>query len=158
MLGLMVGFASSEYVALPVAIKACLGAAIALCMSGLSSAYLSESAERKKELQELEQALISDLGSSDYGKASRYVPVMVAIVNGLSPLVISLLILAPVWLAQQNVPLPLPPFLAAILIAFLMLFLLGVLLGRLSKEFWLISGLRTLVIAGLTALIIIFFS
>ncbi len=158
MLGLMVGFFLSEQAVLPVAIKACLGAAVALCMSGLSSAYLSESAERKKELHELEQALIADLGNSDVGRASRLVPVVVALVNGMSPLLISLTIMTPLWMAQKGIALPLSPFLLASLIALLLMFLLGVLLARLSREFWLWSGLRALAIAAGTALIIVVIS
>lgn len=154
LLGLMVGFASSENVDLSIAITACLGAAIALFMSGISSAYLSETAERKKELQELEGALLSDLSESDYGKAIRYVPVLVALVNGLSPLLISLLIISPLWLARSGIQLPLSPFITAIIFAMTIIFLLGVMLSKLSKEFWLWAGLRTLSIAGLTAVII----
>jgi len=157
LLGLMVGFASSENVDISIAITACLGASIALFMSGISSAYLSETAERKKELQDLESALLSDLSKSDYGKASRYVPVLVALVNGLSPLLIALLIISPLWLAQSGIQLPLSPFITAIILALAIIFLLGVLLSKLSKEFWLWTGLRTLAIAGLTVLIITMF-
>lgn len=153
-LGLMVGFASSENVDLSIAITACLGAAIALFMSGISSAYLSETAERKKELQDLEGALLSDLSETDYGKAIHYVPIFVALVNGLSPLLIALLIISPLWLAQSGVQLPLSPFITAIILAMTIIFLLGVMLSKLSKEFWLWTGLRTLAIAALTALII----
>lgn len=153
-LGLMVGFASSENVDLSIAITACLGAAIALFMSGISSAYLSETAERKKELQDLEGALLSDLSETDYGKAIHYVPIFVALVNGLSPLLIALLIISPLWLAQFGVQLPLSPFITAIILAMTIIFLLGVMLGKFSKEFWLWTGLRTLAIAALTALII----
>ncbi len=154
LLGLMVGFLSIENVALPTAIKACLGASIALCMSGLSSAYLSETAERKRELQELENALLSDLSESDYGKASRYVPILVALVNGLSPLIIALLIITPLWLAEAGMQFPVSPFIIAIILALFIIFLLGVSLGKLSKEFWLWTGLRTLAIGGLTVFII----
>ena len=155
MLGLMFGFHSSGNVTLPVAITACLSATVALSMSGLSSAYLSEMAERKKELQDLEQALLSDLSNSDFGKASRFVPILVAMVNGLSPLGISLIIIAPLWLAESGIQLPLPPFLLAISIALFIILMLGVMLGRLSNEFWLWTGLRTLTIAGLTMLVIL---
>jgi len=154
MLGLMVAFASTENVEISIAITACLGAAIALFMSGISSAYLSEVAERKKELQELEGALLSDLSKSDYGRASRYVPVLVALVNGLSPLLISLLIITPLWLAQLGISLPLSPFVVAIILAMVIIFFLGAMLGLLSKEFWLWTGLRTLAIAALTLLVI----
>jgi len=157
LLGLMVGFSGSDDVPLAIAIKAGLGAAVALFMSGMSSAYLSETAERKKELRELEGALLSDLSESDYGKASRYVPVLVALVNGLSPLFIALIIMVPLWLAESGMQLPFSPFIAAILIALIILFLLGIMLGILSKEFWLLAGLRTLAVAGITVLIISLF-
>jgi len=154
LLGLMVGFASSESVDISIAITASLGAAIALFMSGISSAYLSETAERKKELQDLEGALLSDLSKSDYGNAIRFVPVMVALANGLSPLMIALIIISPLWLTQFGIQLPISPYITAIILALFIIFLLGVMLGRLSNEFWLWAGLRTLAIAALTALII----
>ena len=95
MLGMLTGFYTSGMSDIPVALSACMGAAIALFISGLSSAYLSEKAEREKELHDLEQALIADLKDSDYGHASRYLPLIVALVNGLSPFVLSLFILSP---------------------------------------------------------------
>jgi hypothetical protein len=62
MLGLTIGFYSSGGVPLRVAINACLGAAVALAASGLASAYVSEAAEREKELKELERALVARSG------------------------------------------------------------------------------------------------
>ena len=158
MLGLMVGFYLSENVPLAVATKACFGAAVALCMSGLSSAYLSESAERENELTKLEQALLSDLRMSDYGTASRLVPIFIAIVNGFSPLVISMIIIAPVWIAERGVEFQYSPFLLAIFVACFLIFLLGTFLARLCKEFWLLTGLRSLAIAGLTVFVIFILS
>ncbi len=154
MLGLMVGFHVSQNVSLAVALNACLGAAVALFMSGISSAYLSETAERKKELRELERALITDLSDSDYGRAIRFVPIFVALTNGLSPLLFSLVIVSPVWLTYTGHLNPGSPFLVSIIVAFCCLFLLGVVLGKLGKEFWLWSGLRILLIAGVTTAII----
>ncbi|HID46134.1 MAG TPA: hypothetical protein EYP34_10305 [Chromatiaceae bacterium] len=158
MLGLMVGFHTSGAVSLPVAIQACLGAAVALLMSGLSSAYLSEYAEKKREMHKLEHALLSDLSESDYGRASRLIPIIVALVNGLSPLLVSLLIILPLWFAKQGVQLPWSPFVFSIAVALGLIFLLGVMLGRLSREFWLWSGLRTLLVGGLTVVIIYSFN
>lgn len=157
MLGLMAGFYSSNRVDIAVALSASLGTAIALFMSGLSSAYLSESAERRRELYDLEQALITDLSQSDYGEASRYLPAVVALVNGLSPLLISLLIMTPLWLSILGFNLPLSPFLLAILIAMICTFLLGIFIGSISRTFWLWAGLRTLAIAILTLSIILLF-
>ena len=157
MLGLVTGFYASGMNELTVAISACLGATFALFISGLSSAYLSEKAEREKELRELEQALVVDLKESGYGQASRYLPILVALVNGLSPLLLSLVILIPLFVAEQGYSLPLSPFISAIIIALICIFFLGVFLGTISKTFWLWSGLRTLIIAALTVGVIMFF-
>lgn len=155
MLGLIMGFHAGGGVPADVALSACLGAAIALAVSGLSSAYLSEAAERRKALRELESAMIVKLGRSAHGQATRLVPVMIALVNGLSPLVISLLITLPLWLSAQKIPLPVDPVAASIGIAFLIIFLLGTYLGRVEHSFWLWSGIRAVLIAAVTSGVII---
>ena len=154
MLGLIIGFIISESDDLSVIISVCLGAAIALGMSGLSSAYISESAERKHALGKLEQAMISDLKESAHGDATRWVPLLTALVNGLSPLLISLLILLPIALSIAGVPLPVSPLYSAIIIALLLIFLLGVFLGRIAQISWLRSGLQTLFVAIVTVILI----
>jgi predicted membrane protein (TIGR00267 family) len=154
-MGLIVGFYSAEKVAIPIMISACVGAAVALAVSGFSSAYVSEAAERERELKELEQSLMTKLDASAHGKAARVVPVLVAIVNGLAPLSMSLIIILPLFLVQAGVELPWPPLESATVVAFLILFLLGAFLGRISGRFWLWSSVRTLMIALVTAAIIL---
>lgn len=151
MLGLTVGFHAGGGVATPVAISACMGAAIALAMSGLASAYLSESAEREKELRELERALVGTLEASAHERAARLIPLIIAAVNGFAPLVMSLLIMVPLWMSEAGVPLPLAPLESSIAVALLVMFLLGAFLGTVSERFWFWSGLRMLAIALLTA-------
>jgi predicted membrane protein (TIGR00267 family) len=150
MLGLIIGFLISSTADLSIIINACLGAAIALGMSGLSSAYISEAAERRRELLKLQEAMIADLQQSAHGVAARWVPLLIALVNGLAPALISLLILIPLWLAKYGVPLPTSPLYLAIVIALLLIFLLGVFLGRIASISWLRSGLQTLVVASVT--------
>ena len=154
MLGLTMGFYASDSVATPVIISACLGAAIALTVSGLASAYVSESAEREKELKALEQAVVGDLEHTAHGRAARWVPVLIALVNGFAPLLMALLIMTPLWLSEAGIALPLTALECAIVTAFLTLFMLGVFLGTVTGQFWLWSGLRTLAIALFTAGII----
>lgn len=151
MLGLIMGFRVSNASDLAVVLNACLGAAIALGVSGLSSAYVSEAAERRKALSELEEAMAKDLGASAHGRAARWVPLVIALVNGAAPLFISLFILSPLWLVRAGVPLPWPPLSMALGCAFFSIFLLGVFLGRVSGQHWLRSGVQTLLIALLTA-------
>lgn len=155
MLGMNMAFYMSGEMDLKVIIGACLGAAIALGMSGLTSAYISEVAERRKELHDLEKAMVADLDAADHGQAARLVPFLIALVNGLAPLVISLFIITPLWLAHAGVSLPAGPLETAIALTFVITFLLGVFLGKISGMFWLWSGLRTLLVAVITSILII---
>ncbi|MDT8375544.1 MAG: hypothetical protein RQ867_02270 [Mariprofundaceae bacterium] len=154
MMGLITGFIISAPDNLTVIINVCLGAAIALGMSGISSAYVSEVAERKRALGKLEEAMVADLQESAHGDAARWVPLLLALVNGSAPLVISLLILLPIWLSNIGTPLPVPPLYAAIGVALLLVFLLGVFLGRIADISWLRSGIQTLLVAVVTAALI----
>lgn len=154
MLGLIIGFLVSAPAELTVVINACLGAAIALGVSGVSSAYVSETAERQRDLTELEDAMVTDLHESFHAKAVRWVPMLIALVNGSAPLIIALLILIPLWLSHAGIALPIPPMYAAILVALACIFLLGVFLGRVAGKSWLRSGLRTLIVALITAALI----
>lgn len=150
MLGLITGFMVSGTSDLAVVLNACLGAAIALGVSGVSSAYVSEAAERRKALAELEDAMGKDLGRSAHGHAARWVPLLIALVNGSAPLFISLFILSPLWLIRSGIVLPWPPLFVAMGCALVAVFLLGVFLGHVSGQHWLRSGLQTLFIALLT--------
>ncbi len=158
MLGMIIGFMVSATNDLTVIINTCLGAAIALGMSGLSSAYVSEVAERKRALVKLEQAMIADLGETAHGEAARWVPLWIAMVNGSAPLFISLLILLPLILSKTGLVLPLSPLHAAIIIALVLVFLLGVLLGQIAGISWLRSGLQTMLVAVITAALIYLFT
>ncbi len=158
MLGIIVGFYQAGNAAIPVVLAACLGAAIALGVSGLSSAYISEAAERRVELQTLESAMITDLGDTAHGRAARLVPFFIAMVNGLAPLLISLVIITPLWWPALFTALSINVLEASIAIALVIIFMMGVFLGKVSGHFWLFSGVRTLLVALVTAAIIMFFS
>ena len=74
MLGLLTGFRLGGQVPLDTVIAACVGAAVALGVSGLTSAYLSESAERRRALAELEAAMVTDLQGSTHARAAQVLP------------------------------------------------------------------------------------
>ena len=158
MLGIIMGFLVSDAANLTIIINACLGAAIALGVSGVSSAYVSEQAERRRALSELEEKMLTELDKSAHGEAARLVPLLIALVNGSAPLIICLLIISPLWLAKAGISVFMPPLYAAITIAFFVIFLLGVFLGRISGVSWLRSGMQTLLVALITALLIYVFT
>ena len=149
------GFRVSDNPDVGVATTACLGAAVALGVSGISSAYVSEAAERYKELRELERAMLADLSEATHATAARLIPVLIAIVNGLAPLVVSLVIISPLWMTALGVSLPWSPFDATLAVAFAVIFLLGVFLGRVSGHFWLWTGLRAVLIGAVTVMLIL---
>ena len=155
MLGLVTGFYLSGTDALDVVIGACLGATIALGVSGLTSAYLSESAERQRWLSELEAAMVADLSDSAPATSARWMPLMIALVNGAAPVILALVIITPLWLASRGIPLPLAPLPTAVVTAFLSLFALGAFLGRVGGTSWLWSGVKSLLIAAITVLVIV---
>jgi len=154
MLGLLMGFRVTATDSLQVMIGACLGTAVALLMSGLTSAYISESAEKEHELRELEKSMVAPMDNSAHAEAARLMPWLIALVNGLSPLLLALLIQLPLLLAQNNLW-PFLPLDSSIVIALALSFLLGMFIGRLNGHFWLWTGIRALLIAMVTALIIL---
>lgn len=158
MLGLIIGFGVGPPVELSVVISACLGAAIALGVSGVSSAYISETAERRRALDELEKTMLTDLRESSHGEAARWVPMLIALTNGAAPLLISLLIITPLWLGRAGVALPIAPLSAAASSALLMIFLLGAYLGCVAGVSWVRSGVQTLLVALVTVSLIYVFA
>jgi len=155
MLGLLTGFYVAGTSDLQTVLNACLGAAVALGVSGISSAYISESAEKKQELESLEQSMIADLGDTAHGEAARLMPLVVALVNGMAPFLIAIIIISPVWFSVLSPGVLDKPIEFSALIAFCLIFLLGVFLGRVGGTFWLWSGLKALGVALLTGLLIL---
>ena len=151
MMGLTIGFYVGERVPVQTVLSACTGTAIALTMSGLSSAYMSESAERYRELRNLQEAMVHDLEVSAHARAACDVPWLIACVNGLAPLMMAMVIMLPLWLEAFSIPLILPALESSIVLAFVVIFFLGVFLGRVSRSFWMWSALHTTLIATVTA-------
>lgn len=155
MLGLNMGFYVAQTKDLWLIFHACLGATIALTMSGLSSAYISEAAERQKVLRELEASMITDLSDSSHAQAARWIPVWVAFVNGVAPLMVSMLILSPVWLTLSQWLVVPYPIIATIGVALLLLFSLGGYAGKIGGTSIWKTGFRTLFIGLAISLIVL---
>jgi predicted membrane protein (TIGR00267 family) len=121
-----------------------LSTALAIGISGGWGAYLTESAERRHAIDELEQVTLTELHDTKIGKASRMAVVMVAAVDGLSPFLAALLVVVPFFLASL-LPSVAYAYYASIAMALLALFGLGIYLGRISKQNLIISGVKTCV-------------
>ena len=129
-----------------------LSTSIAMGISGLWGSYLTESAERKHDLDDLSSSTLTDLNNSRIGRASRYAAVTVSIVDGISPLLAALLVLTPFFIHGifPNIQVV---YYTTLGLALVTLFALGVFLGNISKENLIISGIKTS-IAGIASIII----
>jgi len=85
MLGILVGSYLSGNPDTHLVVLAGMGASIAMGISGMTGAYMTESAERTKKLKELESTMLVDLGNTIHGRASRFASVYTALVDGISP-------------------------------------------------------------------------
>ncbi len=150
LLGLLMGFHVSDQVDLETVITSCLATTLALGVSGVSSAYISEAAERRSSLAALERAMLADLKASDHGRAAVWIPWLVALVNGSAPFLIGLVIVTPLWLARYGPGLPMAPLPAAMATALAVIFALGVFLGRIGGVSWFWSGTKALLVGLLT--------
>jgi predicted membrane protein (TIGR00267 family) len=129
-----------------------LATCVAMGISGLWGAYLTEAAERQRELLELEELTLTDLQETGLGEASRAAVVIVALVDGLSPFLAALIVLIPFFIPQLFPTLQWT-YITALGLAMAALFGLGAFLGRVSRRNIAIYGFRT-VIAGAISIII----
>ena len=129
-----------------------LATCVAMGISGLWGAYLTEAAERERELSELEGVTLTSLRETRLGEASRAAVVIVAVVDGLSPFMAAMIVLLPFFFAQLF-PTIRWVYLTALGLSLLTLFLLGVFLGRVSRQNIILYGFRTVIAGGISIVI-----
>jgi predicted membrane protein (TIGR00267 family) len=127
-----------------------LSTALAIGISGGWGAYLTESAERRHEVAELEKTTLTDLENSKIGRAARSAVVIVAATDGLSPFMAAFVVVIPFFFA------PLFPairyvYYASLGMALLALFGLGTYLASISDENKVAYGVKT-AIAGVVCM------
>ena len=129
-----------------------LATSIAMGVSGLWGAYLTEAAERKRDLVELSSYTLTDLNDTRIGRASRVAAVAVAIIDGLSPFMAAMLALTPFFMVGLF-PTITWVYYTSLGMALLILFALGLFLGHISRGNLIMYGVKT-VVAGIVSIII----
>jgi len=129
-----------------------LSTCMAMGISGLWGAYLTESAERKRSLDILENHTLSDLSGTKIGRASRAAVIIVALVDGLAPFAAALLVLSPFFFSTLLGEITISYYLS-LGVALATLFAVGAFLGRVSKDSLILSGLK-MIGAGLVAILV----
>lgn len=156
MLGVIMGAYMAGFIYPEVIVKAGIGAGLAMGVSGALGAYMAERAERAKEMKELENAMFSNLEGSLIDRASKAAVVSVAIVDGISPLIATIIAILPFILAMQFIISTTSAIIFSLVLIFIMIFALGVFLSKVSGERILFNGFL-MVLAGIITLFLILF-
>jgi predicted membrane protein (TIGR00267 family) len=125
---------------------------IAMMVSGFSGTYMTERAERSHSLNELEDAMLINLDDTVYGRASRFISVFAALVDGSAPFLASIPSVVPFILVPRVIDLA-TAFFVSMGASIFTLFILGVYLGTISGENILYSGMKMVVSGAAVALI-----
>jgi predicted membrane protein (TIGR00267 family) len=152
MIGVLMGNFTAGVDTPRIVVSTGLATSVAMGISGLWGAYLTEAAERKREIAEMSEQVLIDLSDTRIGKASRFAVAIVAIVDGFSPALAAIVILIPFFFANFFVHIQWVYF-ASLGMALVSLFALGTFLGFVSRENIFLYGLRT-VVAGLISIAI----
>lgn len=150
MLGIIVGSWIST-VSDPVWITtAGLGACLAMGISGLFGAYMTEKAERTRNLKILEAKMLTDLNDSIYGDASGFVSIYAAFVDGASPIFTGVISLVPFILATMGILGIWDSYICSFVVTLATLFSLGLYLGKIAQENIWLYGIKTLAAGAIT--------
>ena len=155
MLGIIMGSWIAGVTRAEIIVSAGLGACLAMGVSGLFGAYMTEKAERKRQLKTLEAAMLTDLKNSIHNEASDFVSVYAAIVDGASPALTAIVSLLPFILARGGVFTIFDAYITSFSLTLVTLFCLGLYLGKIAKENILLYGVQT-VAAGVFIVVISF--
>ena len=158
-LGIIIGayIAKAEAITL---ILAGVGASIAMGISGFWIAYLTERAERTRDIKELEQHMVTDLNNTKVAKANLWTAVIISFVDGFSPFIFSIISILPFFFVHVGWITMLVGLIISMVVIFVEVVVLGLFLGAVSKESKIIYALKIIpaaaLVAGLTYLLELF--
>ena len=155
MLGIIVGSWVVGVTHPEIVVTAGLGACLAMGISGLFGAYMTERAERKRDLKTLENAMVTKLDGSVITDASTFVSLFAAIVDGGSPMLTAIVSLSPFILTLYGFVAIENAYLVSFTLTLVTLFMLGLYLGKIAKENAFLYGIQTL-IAGVITVVIVY--
>ena len=121
-----------------------ISASMAMGISGFWIAYLTERAERTKEIKDLEADMITDLNNTRLAKANLKVSWIISAVDGLSPFLFASISISPFLLVLVKAFNMQIGYIISISLIVIEVIVLGMLLGAISKENKVIYALKIL--------------
>ena len=134
-----------------VIIAAGISCSMAMGISGFSGAYMTEKAERNRELKLLERSMLKKMENTIHQEASDFASVFIAIVDGVSPAIAAMCVISPYFAANLGLVSLSMAFYSSIAATLSILFVLGMYLAKVSEENILRYGIKMLIIGGFTA-------
>ena len=128
---------------------------LAMGISGLWGSYMTETAERKHEMHELERAMLTNMKDTRHSRASQFAVLSLAALDGLSPLLAGAIVLIPFFFTSLLSSIT-TAYIIALAVALVALFGLGVFLARISRDNILKSGVQ-MIVAGIVCVVMSFF-
>ena len=153
MLGVVIGAYVSGILQPITIISAGLAGSIAMGVSGVSGAYMTEKAERTKKLKGLEKAMLRDMKNGLHGRSHRFATIFAAVVDGVSPAIAAMLVISPFFMANFEIISSELAFFSSITVTLIVLSLLGVYLAKISDESMIKYGIQMLFVGLITAFI-----
>jgi predicted membrane protein (TIGR00267 family) len=142
---------------------AAIGTAIAMFVAGFGASYLTERAEGKHLIEEIENAekstatdgiIRKPLTHSLIVTAERESALVVSLITGLTPALAILVTISPLFLSAAGILDHIGATYVSLCLGFIILFLLGVFLAKVAKESIWMYGMKT-VMAGVFTLVIL---
>ena len=132
-------------------ISAAVAGSIAMGASGISGAYMTEKAERRKKMKQLERAMLTDMSNGLHDKSHRFATFFAALVDGVSPAMTAMFVVTPFFFVRFGFITAELAFFSCIALTLLILVSLGVYLARISDESMIKYGVQMLIVGSITA-------
>lgn len=153
MLGVSIGAFIGGHLDPHIVLSSGLSGAVAIGLSGVSGAFLTEYAERKRELKEMERSIAKSLKGTVLEKSSYFAVILSATVDALAPVMSSLIVLSPYVLAAYGILSAHMAFIGSVILTLAFIWFLGFFLGKISKENPIAYGILMLIVGLITAFI-----
>jgi len=159
MLGVVIGASMAQAENPTLIIAAGISGSFAMGISGFSGAYMAESAERSKELKDIEKAMCKIMEEdSMHREAAKFATKVTALVDAISPALAALLVISPYFLVNIGMLTMSSAFVSSLAITFVVLALLGVYLAKVTEENFLWHALKMLAVGVVTVILCVLVS
>ncbi|MFC2162220.1 VIT1/CCC1 transporter family protein [Candidatus Altiarchaeota archaeon] len=143
-LGIILALYLAQISSSRIIIISCMGAAIAMGVSGFWGAYSAEYAERRQKFLELERHMMKDLDGTNVERSMMLKTIVISLVCGVSSILASVTIIIPFVFSHSKLLDIQQAYMISIMIVACILAGMGIFVGSIARENILVSALKML--------------